>query len=230
MEEAYKCIICGEDAYPSTEKASCSYCGKVEKADYLCGRGHYICEECRLASPEELVKKTCQHSGEKDPVKIAELLMKHPAITAYGPEHHYMVAAVILAALRNNGIVEVDASMIDRAIARAKRIPLGACGSWGACGAAVGVGIAFSVAWNVDMMSEEGRSVIMKLVSEALEEISKIKGPRCCKASVYAALNVVKRFLKERFNVSFVEQRVRCPFKAVLRQHCLGVKCPYYGE
>jgi hypothetical protein len=43
-------------------------------------------------------------------------------------------------------------------------------------------------------------------------------------------LNVVKRFLKERFNVSFVEQRVRCSFKAVLRQHCLGVKCPYYGE
>lgn len=228
MEEAYKCIICGEETRPSNERAVCSYCGKVEEADCLCIQGHYVCEECRLASPEELVKKTCAHSSEKDPVKIAELLMKHPAVTAYGPEHHYLTAGVVLAALRNNGVAQVDASMIDRAIARAKRIPLGACGSWGACGAAIGVGIAFSVAWNVDMMSREERGVVMKLVSEALEEISKLEGPRCCKASVYLALKVVKRFLKKRFNVNFVEREVKCPFKADLRGCCLGAKCPYY--
>lgn len=227
MEGAYKCIICGVETYPSNEDAVCSYCGKVEEADYICPQGHYVCEECRVASPEELVKKTCLNTLEKDPVKIAELLMKHPAVTAYGPEHHYLTAGAVLAALRNNGVAKVDASMIDRAIARARRIPLGACGSWGACGAAVGVGIAFSVAWNVDMMSREERGLVMKLVSEALEEISKLEGPRCCKASVYLALEVVKRFLKKQFNVNF-EQEVKCPFKAALHQCCLGAKCPYY--
>jgi len=229
MEETFYCFLCKKPMSLSSEIVACSLCGKREKADYVCPDGHYICEDCRLAPPDRLVKKVCEATKETDPMKIALLIMKHPAIQMHGPEHHYLVSCASLAALRNLGKFKIDGSAFDKAISRGKKVIFGACGLWGVCGAAAGIGIAVSIATKANMMSDKERSLSMQATSEALNEIAKIGGPRCCKASTFAAIEAAARFLEREFGVKFssLENPRPCYFK-VLNKECLGNKCPYF--
>ena len=210
--------------------SGCCFCGKSEKADYRCLDGHYVCEECRLSTPEQLVKNTCKHTVEKDPVKIANLLMKHPAVPAYGTEHHYVASCALLAAMRNLRLFDIDSAKIDKAVRLAKMPPLGSCVLWGACGAAIGVGIAFSIAMRVDIMSGQKRGIVLRLVSDALRDISKLGEPRCCKASVVLALETAKKFLRERHEVKFDDAMPICEFTTRNLEDCLKKSCPLYRE
>jgi hypothetical protein len=229
IEESFYCILCNKLMQPTQEIAECSFCGKKEIGDYICPEGHYVCEECRTASPEEIVKKVCISTHEKDPMKIALLLMKHPAIQLYGPEHHFLVSCVLLAALRNLGKFNVDKSVFEEAIKRGKRMPLGSCGFLGACGAAVGVGIAISVATKATWTSDRDRSMAMQATSEVLSKIAEIGGPRCCKASVFAAMETAAKLLQREFNIKIPRliNLKPCYFKT-LNTECLGNRCPYF--
>jgi hypothetical protein len=229
MEEVFYCILCKRPMSPAQGIGECSFCGKREEADYVCPSGHYICEDCRIASSDRIIKRVCEVTRETDPIRIAVLLMKHPAIRMHGPEHHYLVSCVLLAALRNLGNFEVDNSALEKAVARGKRIPLGSCGLWGACGAAIGVGIAISVATKSSWTADKERSLSMQATCEALSEIAKIGGPRCCKASTFAAIEAASKFLKQEFGVDFTSLTSPrpCCFKAI-NDECLGNKCPYF--
>jgi hypothetical protein len=187
----------------SEEISNCSFCGKAEKADYKCQDNHYVCEECRVSSAEQLIRRTCKSTREKDPAKIADLLMKHPSVPMYGVEHHYLTSCVLLASMKNLGLFNIDSYRMDKAIALARIVPLGSCALWGACGAAIGLGIAFSIAMNVDIMSGEKRSTILNLVSEALQQIAIRGGPRDCKASVRISIDVAKKFIEEKHHAKF---------------------------
>jgi len=230
MEETFYCILCKKPMSPALGIAECSFCGKREKADYVCPSGHYICEDCRISSSDRIIKKVCEATQETDPIKIAILLMKHPAMQMHGPEHHYLVSSVLLAALRNLGKFEIDNSAFEKAITRGKRIPLGSCGLWGACGAAVGVGIAVSVATKSSWASDKERSLSMQATCEALSEIAKIGGPRCCKASTFAAIEAASKFFEREFGINFTSLTSPhpCYFKA-FNDECLRYKCPYFG-
>lgn len=229
MEETFYCCLCKKPMSPSSEIVECSLCGKREKADYVCSDGHYICEDCRLAPPDRLVKRVCEATRETDPTKIALLLMKHPAIQMHGPEHHYLVGCALLAALRNLGNFKIDDSAFDKAISRGRRVLLGSCGLWGVCGAAAGVGIAVSIATEATMMSDKERSLSMQATSEALGEIAKIGGPRCCKASTFTAIETAARLFEREFGIKFSSQENPrpCCFKVLNDKECLGDKCPY---
>lgn len=230
MEETFYCFLCKKPMTPSSEIVKCSLCGKREKADYVCPDGHYICEDCRLAPPDRLVKKVCEATRETDPMKIAILLMKHPAIKMHGHEHHYLVSGALLAALRNLGKFKIDDSAFDKAISRGKRVLFGSCGLWGVCGAAAGVGIAVSIATKATMMSDKERSLSMQATSEAMMEIAKIGGPRCCKASTFAAIETAARFFEQNFGIKFssLENPRSCYFKVLNDKECLRDKCPYF--
>lgn len=230
MEETFYCLLCKKPMSPSSEIVACSFCENKEKADYTCPDGHYMCEDCRLASPDRLVKKVCLATQETDPMKIAVLLMKHPAIQMHGPEHHYLVSCALLAALKNLQQFNIDNTAFDNAISRGKKILLGSCGLWGVCGAAAGLGIAVSIATKATMMSDRERSLSLQATSEALSEIAKMGGPRCCKASVYTAIKTAVAFFKRKFELKFsnLEDLQSCHFKA-LNGECLGRKCPYWG-
>lgn len=214
---------------PSLEIVSCSFCGKREKADYVCPENHYICEECRLASSEILVEKVCKATRETDPIKIALLLMKHPAIPMHGIAHHYVVSSVILAALRNLDRFKIDDAAFDWAISRGKKVVLASCSLWGACGCAIGVGTAVSIATKATYLSDKERSLAMQATSEALSQIAKIGGPRCSKASTFAAIETAARFFEREFDIKFPSSTNPrpCSFK-MLNKECLGEKCPYF--
>jgi len=227
-DESFQCPVCNKVMLRSEQTSTCSYCGKSEVADYQCPDGHYVCEECRLSTAEQLIKTTCNHTKETDPLKIANLLMKHPAIPMHGTEHHYLASCATLASMRNLGLFDIDPLQIDKAAALARLPPLGSCALWGACGAAIGVGIAFSRAFKANIMSGEERSIALNLVSQSLGEISKLGGPRCCKASVVLSLQVARKFLAERYSAQFDERNPICEFKNA--EPCLRESCPFHHE
>jgi len=213
----------------SQSEIACIYCGFKAKEDYVCGKAHYICEKCRIANPKDLILNTCKTSKEKNSLKLAILLMKHPAIHMHGPEHHYIAGCTILAALRNLKLFNVSDSDFDKVAARAVRIPYGACGSWGACGAALGAGIALSVASKANMLSKNERRNALTIVSKSLGEIAKLNGPRCCKASVFLTIIEVSKLINNIYGLNFkVNENYICEFSK-RNEECLKEDCPFYG-
>lgn len=230
VEGPFYCIICDKPLKSIREVAKCSFCGKKEVGDYVCPEGHYICEECRTASSEEIVKKVCIFTRETDSMKIAILLMKHPAIQMHGPEHHFLVGCVLLAALRNLSKFDIDNPAFEEAIRRGKRVPLGSCGLLGVCGAAAGVGMAVSIATKATWTSDRERSLAMQSTSETLRKIAEIGGPRCCKASVFAAIETAAKFFEREFDINI--SKLINPRPCLFKKHnteCLGNRCPYFG-
>jgi len=137
---------------------------------------------------------------------MALILMQHPAVKMHGPEHHFLVPAVLLAAYYNlKGDSTSKREKIAEAEKRAKHVLGGFCGSHGDCGAAVGTGMA--------------------LMSIALHG-----GPRCCKRNTYLAIIEAARFLKENFNVQMdVSSEIQCQFSH-LNKECLKEECRFYPK
>ena len=188
-----------------------------------------MCEDCRLAPSDKIIKTVCLTTQEIDPLKTAILIMKHPAVQIHGPEHHYLVSSVLLSTLRNLRKFKVDNTAFDEAIARGKRVLLGSCGLWGVCGAAAGVGIAISIVTKATMLSDKERSLSMQATSGALSKIAKIGGPRCCKASVFAAIEAAAAFFERELNIKFpsLKKPHPCYFKD-LNKECLRDRCSYW--
>ncbi len=230
IEEQYFCILCAKRLFSSTGGGVCSFCGKREKADYLCPDGHYVCEECRLASAEDLVRRTCEVSRETDPMQIALLLMKHPAIPIHGSENHLVTAYSLLTALRNSG-GRVGKPEFHKASQRVKRASHGICGSWGVCGCAIAAGAVSSIITGATYLSDRERSLALQVTSQVLGEMAQIGGPRCCKMATYLAIKVAVEFFARELSIP-IQTSVNpkpCIFSKS-NAECLKMRCPYYGE
>ncbi|OPY59310.1 MAG: hypothetical protein A4E57_04742 [Syntrophorhabdaceae bacterium PtaU1.Bin034] len=133
------CMVCGKDLiYLDTDQdLSCSFCGQVIPANARCVNGHFVCDNCHRADAVEIIKQVCLHSRECDAVALMQTIRSHPRFRIHGPEHHSLVPAVILTALRNGGDTITD-EQIMTAVQRGQTIAGGACAFLGACGAAVG--------------------------------------------------------------------------------------------
>jgi len=229
--EEYFCIICGKPLLVTSVESICSYCGKSEKGDYVCVDGHYICEECRVASGEEIIRKTCEASQEKDPLQIAILLMKHPAILMHGPENHLITAYSILTALRNIGNLSIGKREFERVANRLKRASQGICGSWGVCGCAIAVGAVTSIITGANYLSDRERSLALEISSKILGEIARLGGPRCCKASTFIAIKLAVEFFNHKLGIPiFISKDPRPCIFSKFNIECLKRRCPNYGE
>ncbi len=136
----FVCFICGQGLLEKESTGLCTFCGKQEPGEWVCPGGHYICEECRLSAPEEVIKRVCLNTKSPDPWEIATLIMRHPAFRPHGVEHHLVVAPVVLTALVNSGQADLEKEKISAALKRTADIPFGVCGSRGDCGACIGAG------------------------------------------------------------------------------------------
>jgi len=230
MTTSYECVLCDREMRRFTTRGKCSYCGKEEETDYICPNGHYICQDCRVAGAEEIIKKTCRATKERDPVRLAVTLMRHPAVQMHGLEHHYLVACILLAVMRNSPKFSVTDSSFEEAVRRSRRLPLGSCGSMGVCGGAAGAGIALSIATGATFTSDGERALCMTVVSRALDAIARIGGPRCCKASVLATLKVAAGLIGENFKVQIPisNWEGKCEFQKYNEKECLREVCPYF--
>ncbi|MEM2135458.1 MAG: DUF5714 domain-containing protein [Candidatus Jordarchaeaceae archaeon] len=224
--EVFYCNICNKVLHPTSEELKCIYCKEFSVADYTCDDHHFVCENCRLALPEELVLKTCERSEIKNPYELANLIMKHPAIPMHSPIHHYLVPAVLLTSIKNGGY-DLPSRAVRIAIKRGKKIPYGTCGSWGVCGAGAGVGITISVLTGATYKSDTERSESLDASGESLLSISKLGGPRCCKASVYASIKSAINFLEKKFKIKLPSNFEGCLFSSN-NEECKKDKCVYY--
>ncbi len=225
---AYPCVICGSELQLVNTTAVCSFCNQETPTRYLCEKGHHICEECQLADWPQVVIRVCEGSKETDPSKIVNLILKHPMAVMHSPQHHIVVTPAFLSALRNSGIRLLSSGRLSSAIERTQGIPLGACGTRGECGAATSVGALVSILTGASFAKDRERSLSLQATAETLMEIAQASGPRCCKQSVYLAIETASAFLKRELEINLPVEP-HCEF-SVRNKECKKERCKYYVD
>lgn len=168
----------------------------------------------------------------KNPTEIASEIMKHPEFPMHDYSHHYLVPAVLLTAFRKKEAVGTehfneDLQTIKK---RAQSVLPAYCGTHGACGAAVGVGIFFSVITGTTPLSKETWSLCNRATAEALKEMADIGGPRCCKRNSFVALKYAARTVRQEFGSDLsCPEETECTFSKY-NLECLKDDCPFYKE
>lgn len=222
------CMVCGAELeyFENGREAVCAYCGKSVIANSSCTNGHFVCDDCHRASAVEIIRQVCLNSRETDAVTLMLAIRTHPAFSLHGPEHHSLVPAVILTALRNSG-VEISDEQILTAIRRGETIVGGSCAFNGICGAAAGVGIAVSVLEGATPTSGKKRQFALKATCAALEKISARSGARCCQRECWLGLTEASHFLQNEFGVHLQTHAFRCE-QFSRNKECIQEKCPLW--
>ena len=137
-----------------------------------------------------------------------------------------MVGAALLTAYKNSG-GKIDLSRALREMfRRGKGVPGGACGFWGACGAAVSAGIFVSIVTMASPLAVEPWGLANLATARALERIGALGGPRCCKRNSYTAVLAAVEFAKEKLGVVMETTPVICT-RSAKNSECIGKRCPY---
>ena len=172
------------------------------------------------------------HKGDAtDPLALADEIMATDGFPMHYPCHHYLVPAVLLTVVRAAQNKEGTNLQADLALAqeRALTVPGGACGFQGCCGAAVGVGIFWSVLTDAAPVSGKPWAIANGATGTALLALAEIGGPRCCKRCSWLAMETALPKIKELLKLDLPAARSACRYYSG-NQECLRKKCPYYQE
>lgn len=230
MNSVNNCGVCARPLVYATESITkiCALCGKEEKAAIYCPAGHYVCNTCHSKAALEVLKQVLAATRTTDPAAILEQVISHPSVPMHGPEHHVIVPAAIVAAVRNSGY-PLPEGAIEKAVDRASKVPGGWCGLYGDCGAAVGAGIAVSVITGATPLTGKQRTLALASTSQALSRMLD-EQPRCCKKASRIAIQSTVDFLKENLGINLPSaNKVRCTY-SLRNQQCAREKCLYYKE
>ena len=152
--------------------------------------------------------------------------MDLPFCHMHGPEHHVLVGSALLTAYRNaGGEVELEKALIEMQN-RGRKVPGGACGFWGACGAGVSTGMFISIVTKSTPLAGEAWGLSNLMTSAALGKIGEIGGPRCCKRDSYLAILAAVSFVEEKLGVKMECGEVKCS-RAHMNNQCIGASCPF---
>lgn len=232
MTKTYQenCMLCGARLhYEETPRVMrCALCGREAQTNAWCEAGHYICDACHAQDASDVIEAFCLTKKTDDPAAMAREVMKHPKINMHGPEHHFLVAAVLLGASSAAG-AEFDLKQaLQTARSRAKNVPGGMCGFCGTCGAAVGAGIYASVFLHATPLSEKTWSMSNLMTAACLKTIGENGGPRCCKRDVFLALRSAVDFANEHFSLRMKNSDGRICTFYMRNQECKKRACPLY--
>jgi hypothetical protein len=232
---AGNCMICGAplEYLETPVDVVCNYCGKKETAYVRCPKGHYVCNECHGKGAFELVRDVAFTTDEKDPLAIAEILMGHPKIPIMGCEHAIIATASLLAALKNEGSLEVSNEQIIEAMKRTQKQSIPPyCALTGVCGIAIGIGAAFSVILGAQYPKDREPAITMHVVSRVIDTIANDVGPMCCKSFVRTALGVAYNAVKEYFNIDLPihREKISCFYSKRHPHGCRKNKCLYFPK
>jgi hypothetical protein len=162
-----------------------------------------------------------------DMIRLMEEIRAHPLFSRHGPEHHSMVPGVIVATYRNLG-GPVDDLQLEAAIDRGGLVPGGACGFMGCCGAATGVGIAFSILLGANPLRPEPRRTSMRITARVLDRIAEREAPRCCQRECYLALKAAAELSGDYLPLELrAEGDLECSQHEDSRD-CIGTACPLF--
>jgi len=225
------CLICGAPVVypPLPETHTCSLCGSTAKTNALCSNGHFICDLCHIKDPLKVIKRICTTSKDTDMIRIMKAIRAHKSFPIHGPEHHAMIPGIILKAYKNLG-GDISQDSILAGIDRGSIIPGGACGFMGSCGAAIGVGIAFSIILEATPLTPRSRNQVQTLVSKILHRIGKLNAARCCQRESYLALVEAARASKMLLPLQLrADQDLLCT-QYPLNKECIKRACQLYPK
>jgi MoaA/NifB/PqqE/SkfB family radical SAM enzyme/ubiquinone/menaquinone biosynthesis C-methylase UbiE len=223
------CLVCGAElVYAHTiQSKECYYCEQVKSSNALCVQGHFVCDACHSKDALEIIKQICFYKKERDALELMQAIRSHPHFGLHGPEHHSLVPAVILTALRNSG-EEITKDQIVTGVKRGQSIAGGACAFLGICGAAIGVGIAFSILLKADPYKGDERQTVQQVTNKVLEKISSYKAPRCCQRDVWLALQEASSLMKEITGKKLnVDKKIACK-QFPKNKECIHDQCPLW--
>lgn len=234
---AENCMVCGAPLTYQTLAVDkrCDYCGEIFPATVFCPNGHYVCEECHGAGYYSFLEKTVYSTTSKNPMEIAELLLKGELLPSLGGEHHAIVTTALLAAVKNYGQIVLQGKVVQtvteqdilEGIRRMKQIPSCTCAYHGACGAGLGVGAFFSILYRATCAQDTERTLTMRASNAALSAIANNGGPGCCKQSVRTAILVGVELLKEFCHVRLPISHARCFHMQDTTHGCKGSYCQF---
>ncbi|VVB94380.1 Uncharacterised protein [uncultured archaeon] len=226
------CMMCGEELeYLTTAiPVTCTYCGKAESANIHCPSGHYVCNECHASDSVKIITQFCLSSGSKNPMEMAKIIMKHPTMPMHGPEHHAMIAAVLVTAYKNlTG--KVTDEEIKEAIRRGATVPGGYCGLYGTDAAAIATGIAMSTILKATPLTDHERRTANMMTSRALAAIASNRGARCCKRSTFTAIESANQYFREVLGTELEYipvSKLKCEHSSRNKQ-CAKADCRFYA-
>jgi len=220
------CMVCGSELVvkEGAEKVVCHYCGEPYVTHITCEKGHYVCDSCHSSESVRLITSICRESRERDAALLMQAIRSHKSFPIHGPEHHILVPAVILTALRNNG-ADITEEQIRTAVQRGRTVPGGSCGFMGVCGAATGAGIAYSILTGASPYDPELRQAVQKSTAAVLEEIASYSAARCCQRDTWIALKKISELLEQNLGLNMPVSPIRCR-QFSLNKECIHENCP----
>jgi hypothetical protein len=231
MLHKVNCLVCGAELkYENNYKRmKCAICGQEYDSNVSCEQGHFVCDTCHGLPASDFIARFCIASNSKNPIEQAITLMRDPRVKMHGPEHHFLVPAVLLSAYYNvTGETDKKEEKINLAQKRAISVLGGFCGYQGDCGAAVGVGIFVSVMTGSTPLSTNEWRLSNLATGRSLITIAEHGGPRCCKRNSFLAILEATKFVQENFKVALPTSIViKCDFNH-LNKECIKEKCPFY--
>ncbi len=232
MRHKVNCLVCGAELKyeDKPDKFRCYFCQEEYESNVKCLNGHFICDKCHSLSANEVISRLCIDSKATDPVELAVSLMKSPKVAMHGPEHHFLVPAVLLSSyynLKNDSTIKEEKIRI--AQTRAINVLGGFCGYYGDCGAAVGTGIFISLITGANPLSKHEWKLSNLITAKSLFTIANAGGPRCCKRNSFLAITEASNFLREYFGIELpISKDIKCEFNS-LNKECLKNDCPFYN-
>ena len=131
--------------------------------------------EARESSTGWVVEKLLA-STSTAPAELLEEVMADPRCPAFGPLHHFIVGATLLACWHNaeaasdrEALLRAD---LEEMAARSSYVPGATCARWGVCGAAASAGMAYAIVRGNAPLREEGWQEGQLMVSELLALIA----------------------------------------------------------
>lgn len=224
------CLICGTSLVyrQQAEPVICTLCDREHSADVRCAHGHFVCDRCHGLPALELIERTCRASSETDPLRLAVSLMDNSALKMHGPEHHFLVPAVLITAYCSVQGIGDKAQKLATARQRAGDVKGGFCGFHGTCGAAMGAGIACSILIGATPLATDEWRLANLMTAACLTAVGEAGGPRCCKRDTYLALQVGGEFLNRHLDAGLpTGNQPVCTFMANNKE-CLGTGCRFF--
>jgi hypothetical protein len=223
------CVVCGKDLVylAASERMACALCGAAEDSPARCKAGHFVCDACHAGSAKDFIEKTCAASEERDPIALALRLMRAPALKLHGPEHHFLVPAVLVATFSNaRGEGAKRAERVAEARRRSEPVAGGFCGIQGACGAAIGTGTFVALATASTPLRGKERGLSNRMTAQALAVVGRMDAARCCKRDSLLSILAAAKFAREHLKVDLPASGPACEWSTKNRE-CAGGSCPF---
>ncbi len=181
------------------------------------------------AEKAELIIRDIKKESGTSPVQIFKNIAEKAYMSIHGPEHHILDGASLLVAYKNaGGQIDLDEAL-EKLMEEGLRMPGAMCGLWGICGAITSVGAALSIIDGTGPLSVDGTwGDHMQFTSNAIGELGRINGPRCCKRDAMVAFKHGISYVNEHYGVTLENEPVKCIYSGVNEQ-CIKERCPYYA-